>query len=460
MAATNKAAEAVRLAGGFGAVAANQNSEALLRRSVMACLLWEDVAYASGEKVVDEICKLIPLVAPETVAQIAVEARYQQKLRHVPLLIVREMAKHTEHRKLVRQTLARVVNRADELAEFLSLYWREGKRPIAASVKKGLADAFKKFNEYQLAKYNRDNKIKLRDVLFMVHAKPKDDDQAAVWRRLINGELATPDTWEVGLSAAKTPEAKKDVWQRLLVENKLGSLALLRNLRNMQQVGVSNNLISEAILSAPSSMLLPINFFTAQKEAPVFTRELEVLMLECIQQYPKLPGRTVFVVDVSGSMCCALSAKSSVRRLDVAAAMTVLAAELCENVAIYATSGDDGLCRHNTVQVKPYRGFALADLITSAQLGGGGIFTRQCLEFIATQETDQPDRIIVFSDSQDCDHYQKRTPNPFGKRNYIIDVSCNKHGINYKGLWDAEISGWSEHFLRFIAALESNNNAQ
>jgi hypothetical protein len=96
--------------------------------------------------------------------------------------------------------------------------------------------------------------------------------------------------------------------------------------------------------------------------------------------------------------------------------------------------------------------------ITKANVGGGGIFTRQVLEWAAANTLGLFDRIIVFSDSQDCDQPDKRIPKPFGKNNYIIDVSAHKHGINYKGVWTAEISGWSEHFLTYIAAMEGLEN--
>ena len=63
----------------------------------------------------------------------------------------------------------------------------------------------------------------------------------------------------------------------------------------------------------------------------------------------------------------------------------------------------------------------------------------------------------MFSDSQDCDRINK-IPKPFGTKNYIVDVSAEKRGINYKGIWTAEVSGWSEHFLTYIAALEGIEN--
>lgn len=134
----------------------------------------------------------------------------------------------------------------------------------------------------------------------------------------------------------------------------------------------------------------------------------------------------------------------------------MLAAEMCERVAIYATAGSDPSRVHKTEVLPPRRGFALSDLVldVAKRLGGGGIFTRQCLEYIKGQEKAQPDRIIVFSDSQDCDYPDRKVPAPFGRYNYIIDVSAQSRGIAYEGLWTAEISGWSEHFLKFIAALE------
>lgn len=70
------------------------------------------------------------------------------------------------------------------------------------------------------------------------------------------------------------------------------------------------------------------------------------------------------------------------------------------------------------------------------------------------------DRIIIFSDSQDIDHMYNKSilPEPFGTYNYICDISANTKGVNYRGRYTAEISGWSEHFLTYIAALEGLQN--
>src|SRR6266576_525344 len=227
-----------------GAPARNILPELQLRRSVLACLLWEKQFYEDGVEIAGRIAELVPKVAAEKVAARAVEAREQMKLRHAPLLLVREMARHKTHSALVAETLERVIQRADQLCEFVAIYWKDGRVPLSGQVKKGLAAAFPKFDEYQLAKYDRGGPIKLRDVLFLCHAKPRDDAQAGVWKKLVWGRLATPDTWEVALSSGAN---KGEAWERLLREQKLGALALLRNLRNMCEAGVDESLVLNAL---------------------------------------------------------------------------------------------------------------------------------------------------------------------------------------------------------------------
>src|ERR1700731_733686 len=290
--------------------------EIQLRRSVLACLLWENQFYEDGVAIAGRIAELVPKVAAEKVAALAIEARERMKLRHAPLLIVREMARHKTHRAPVSETLAEVIQRADELAEFVAIYWKDGRVPLSAQVKKGLAAAFPKFDEYQLAKYDRGGPIKLRDVLFLSHAKPRDDQQAGVWKKLIWGRLAVPDTWEVALSAAGADNgvSKREAWTRLVTENKLGALALLRNLRNLREAGVDEKLVLSALESMNTQRVLPFRFLAAARYAPQWEPALEAAMLKCVAEQPKLAGKTVLLVDVSGSMMAPLSRRSEMLR--------------------------------------------------------------------------------------------------------------------------------------------------
>src|SRR5690349_14459666 len=298
-----------------GAPAHPLTDEQMLRRSVMACLLFEGEFYEDGETIGARIASLVPKVAPDKVAAIAIEARSQMHLRHVPLLIVREMARASkEHRALVAATLEAVIQRADQLAEFVAIYWKEKKQPLSAQVKKGLARALQKFDAYQLAKWNQDHAVRLRDVLFLTHAKPRDEQQAANWKALAEKTLTSPDTWEVALSATKG-ENKRETWERLLAERKLGPLALIRNLRNFVECQVPDTLVRDALKHCKPDRVLPFRFMAAVHHAPSYASELEALMLRNLEGQPKLLGRTMLLVDVSGSMDHPLSAKSQMRRM-------------------------------------------------------------------------------------------------------------------------------------------------
>ncbi len=456
---TSKGNAETRLAGGFGNAAARQDDFALLRRAVLANLLWEDIAYQDGVAVTAEIDRLVPLCEPSDVCNLAIEAREQQKLRHTPLYLAVQMCRHETHRKLVGGLLPRIITRADMLSDFLALYWKDGKCPLCSQAKKGLGEAFHNFDEYQFAKYDRDNQVKLRDVMFLARPVPRDEAEAALFKRIADRELATPKTWEVMLSSGAD---KKETWTELIREHKLGSLAMMRNISNMMKAGVEKKTIDDGLRSVNGAKLLPLDFLKAARMNAEFKREIEEAMMRSYASLPVLSGKTLFIVDTSGSMDSIVSSKSDFSRKDAAAALAMLAANQCEDYRIVCTAGDDNKRKgaHEWIQY-PAKGFDLFEQIAATRktIGYGGIFTRQVLEWCREKFAGESfDRIIIFSDSQDCDLPGKGKPVPFGKRNYICDVSAHTRGINYKGVWTAEISGFSENFLTFIGAMEGLSN--
>jgi len=419
-----------------GAPARHLSNELQLRRSVLACLLWETQFYEDGVEIAGRIAELVPKVEAERVAALAVEAREQMKLRYVPLLLVREMARHKTHRGLVAETLERVIQRADELCEFVAIYWKDGRVSLSGQVKKGLAAAFPKFDEYQLAKYDRGGPIKLRDVLFLCHAKPRDDKQAGVWKKLIWGRLAVPDTWEVALSSGAD---KREAWTRLLAENKLGALALLRNLRNMKEAGVEEQMVLSALRNANTQRVLPFRFLAAARYAPQWEEVLEQLMLKSTAEQEKLTGKTVLLVDVSGSMNWALSKRSEMKRTDAAYGLAVLLRETGERVSVFSFSD-------HLVEVPARRGFALRDAIDTSQ-AHNGTYLGKAVEQL--NEKERYDRLIVITDEQAHD----TVPNPKGK-GYVINGASYKNGVGY-GKW-THIDGWSESVVEYIRTMETS----
>jgi fructose-specific component phosphotransferase system IIB-like protein len=419
--------------------------EGQLNRSVLACLLWESWFYEDGVEIAGRIRELVPKVEPERVAVLAVEAREHLKLRHAPLLLVREMARHKTHRGLVADTLERVIQRADELCEFVAIYWKDGRVPLSGQVKKGLAAAFPKFDEYQLAKYDCGGPIKLRDVLFLCHAKPRHGEQAAAWKKLIWGRLVVPDTWEVALSAggAGNSTGNREAWTRLLAENKLGAFPLLGNLRNLREVGVDEKLVLSALDAMHTERVLPFRFLTAARHTPQWEEALDQAMLKCVAgptslDSSRLGGKTALLIDVSGSMIGPLSRRSEMLRTDAAYGMAVLLREIAERVAIYSFSD-------RLVEVAARRGFALRDVIEASQPHNGA-YLGKAVEQLNAKE--RYDRLIVITDDQKHD----TIPNPLGK-GYLINVASYKNGIGY-GKW-TRIDGWSESVVDYIRELES-----
>ncbi len=431
MAHLNKPTPSLRTAEGGTAKRVTPFQE--LKRTVLACMLWEDSFYESGVSVADRIKTLVPQCEPVRVSALAQIAREKFKLRHVPLLLVREMARHKTHTPVVAKTLDLIIQRPDELSEFLAIYWKDGKCPLAASVKKGLAKAFTKFDAYSLAKYNRDGAIKLRDVLFLCHARPIDPEQAAVWKQLVDGTLPTPDTWEVELSASNDKTAS---WTRLLAEKKLGGLALLRNLRNMKEAGITDADLRAAINDMRTDRVLPYRFIAAAKYAPNLEPELENAMLRGLDGHGRLPGHTILLVDVSGSMTAPISAKSDLRRIDAACALAMLLREVCETteVRVFNTTGRP---------VPPRRGFALRDQIAASVTGGTKIGVA-----VGEVATTPHDRIIVITDEQTADSVR----DPVVDKAYMLNVSSERNGVGY-GKW-TNITGWSEAVIDYIIEAE------
>lgn len=463
---TNTKSKTPKIHTAEGAVAVPTSTYNQLRRSVMACLLWEDAFYEEGEGIHERIAKLATQVTPSQLAKVAIEARNEQHIRHASLLLAAIMAKNVQGSR-VSETIQAVVQRADELTEFLAIYAKVNgidptKKPndlnkrLSNQVRKGLALAFTKFDAYQLAKYDRAGAISLKSAMFLVHPKPVDGAMDAMWKQLVNGTLAVPDTWEVAISAAKgDKERVRSEWERLIsIPGRLGDMAFIRNLRNMEQAGVDKSLIRMSFEGRHWRRVLPFRFLAAAEHAPWAEQWLDAAMVSSLENGPGIPGHTTIVMDVSGSMGDALSRKSKMTRAEAAAALVGMLTAASEDSSVWLTAGSDSTRIHKTELVASRTGAAMRDLIRlkAGQLGGGGIFLTPCLRHIENEAKTATDRIVVITDEQDCAIADKDKPSlakPFGKRNYLLNVSVEKNGIGYGSGW-THIDGWSENVIRFI----------
>lgn len=431
-----------------GAPAARISPEQALRRSVCSCLLWEREAYEDGQDIASRIASLAAEVSPKVVADLAYDARTHFNLRHVPLLLCAVLARTGSGSRLVGDTIAATIQRPDELSEFLAIYAKVNgvapsavKKKLSAQTKKGLAAAFRKFDAYQLAKYfspsgQKDQAVRGRDVMFLAHPKPADETQAELWKRVAAREAIAEggaETWEVALSGGAD---KKETFERLLRDNKLGYLALLRNLRNMVQADVDRELIKAAIIERRGARrVLPFRYVAAARACPQMEPAIDQALSEAIADMPVLPGKTAILVDVSGSMDARLSGKSDLTRMDAAAA---LASVIHGDLRVFTFSD-------RIVEVPPRRGMAGIDAVIRSQMHSGTYLGKA----ISALGGIEMDRLIVITDEQAHDH----VPVPNAEHAYLINVASAKNGVGYGERW-VHLDGFSEQVIRFVHEFE------
>lgn len=323
-----------------------------------------DKFYEKGGERMNRIVELIWQSDPEFVAKLAVYTREKMYLRSVPLVLTAELAKYSNGNGLVKTLTGRVVQRADEISELLAYYQLSNQRKgmkklnkLSKQLQKGLSAAFNKFDEYQFAKYNRDGAVKLRDALFLVHPKPKSDEQQALFNKIAADTLNTPYTWETRLSAvgqAKyTSEKERDAafrnaWEELIDSGKMGYMATMRNLRNILVAGVSEKHIARVAdqlsdaKQVAASKQLPFRYLSAYRELQKVNSGstgvlLEALEKAVLQSASNIRGfgsetKVVIACDVSGSMQRVVSPKSTVQNFDIGLVLGMLLQSQCSNV--------------------------------------------------------------------------------------------------------------------------------
>jgi 60 kDa SS-A/Ro ribonucleoprotein len=346
-----------------GAKAFVLTPELELYTAVATAALTDNFYEKAGESLA-RIRELIGKNDPAFVARLAVYAREKMHLRSIPLVLAVELAKQHSGDNLVSALTTRVVQRADEITELLAYYAIANERrdvkqlnKLSKQLQKGLAEAFNRFDEYQLAKYNRAAAVTLKDALFLVHPKAKDEAQQVLFDKVVKDELQTPYTWEVELSAlgqqkfeseAAKKAAVKAKWEELILSNKLGYMATLRNLRNMLNAEVGNEAlkkvcdhISDAKAVAKSKQL-PFRFLSAYRELKELkdgnvSRLMYALETAVLHTASNIAGydentKVVIAADVSGSMQTPVSAKSKVQRFDIGLMLAMLLQHRCEHV--------------------------------------------------------------------------------------------------------------------------------
>ena len=184
-------------------------------------------------------------------------------------------------------------------------HFKKSKIPMV--IKRGVARAFNKFDEYQYAKYTKpDMYVTPKDVMFLTHPKPQNHEQEVLYDNIIAGTLPVPETWETYISVNGST---KENWSHIL--GSMGFLAVTRNLRNLIKHGVDENDIVDILTDkerVKRSKMFPFQFYSAYRaienteNSGKIMGGLSVAMDMSAENFPMLGGNTAIFCDNSGSM--------------------------------------------------------------------------------------------------------------------------------------------------------------
>lgn len=408
--------------------------------TAVSSFLTEDTDYESGDKRLarfTELVKTVTLSDPEWVQRFLPWLRDEMNIRTAAIVGLAEYV--AAGGPNARSVVARTLTRADEPGELLSYWMVQHGRRIPAGLKRGLADAVERlYNEYSVLRYDSSKAaVSFIDVVNLVHA----GGNVALWRYLADSRrhsdprteglpiieahrrlLALPESERrQALRDGRVAEAKWS-WERLgswlpggmdreaweLVIPQMGYMALLRNLRNFDAAGISDEVadrVSARISSADEvakSRQLPFRFLSAYRHSGIrWHYPLEQALRHSLANVPELSGKTLIMVDCSGSMDDQMSNHGGRRgrpdaqpptRMDVASLFGAALAIKNPNstLAAYSTS---------SAVVKPTRDvLATAQAVTRATNHGGtdtwGTYTN------LTSGGRSYDRVVIVTDEQ------------------------------------------------------------
>lgn len=405
-------------------------------------MVGEDTFYESAEDRDARFAELVHKLTvddPEFVAKVIPWLRNTANMRSAPLVAAAEYvaARGTKGRKVIDSAIVR----ADEPAELLGYWLTVHGRKIPQPVKRGLADAVQRlYNERNLLKYDGQSRsVRFGDVIELAHPSPNADWQSDLFRYAIERRhnrdepapasltkivadeqlqaLPEPERWDAidraleadwpwerlfgWLPGLGEKGAKAKAWQAVIP--RLGYMALLRNLRNIEEADVDQPVIDavNGRLTDPEqvarSRQFPYRFLSAYKAtgsltfAPALERALDL----AVSNIPALDEDTLVLIDVSGSMDATLSARSQVRRWEAGALFGLALAKRTERVKVVLFGTDNA-----ELKVRPkasvLRGLDdVSKIVRSGKLGWG----TNAYPALATHYDSQK-RVVIFTDEQ------------------------------------------------------------
>lgn len=402
----------------------------------------EDGFYESRQKKMERFLDLTIEVGNqlgnEFLAKTSVFARNELGMRSASQLIASYLNDKKFDNK--RAYYRNFCHRPDDIAEIFGAIDMMGQKRSHATVR-GCGDYLAKLNEYQLGKYKMLGKeYNMYDLINITHAKSLSVDG------FMKGEIESPDTWEVKISTAKTEAERAEEWIRLVKEDKLGYLALLRNLNNilnaMSTTGIDGLLLIEDKIvskltdetSIKKSLVFPYQIYCAYKNMKthpfMIDNALDKAFRIACGNMEKFEGKSVIMLDISGSMEDRISSRSNITIKEVGAcyAAALYISQDCDFVKF---GTDAKSCSYNKID----NVFNIISNMCEEDKCGYGTYIGA-----AFAELDKHyDRIFIVSDMQIMSprrYYSQREDGPTSYNDYCKeygDAKCYSFDLgNYK----------------------------
>ena len=481
---------------GNGNVQVKKDPLNILFENLVSTLYGKDSYYESANETVERMKTALAQVVNdhglkgvEYAGRVAMFAREHMHIRTMPIVMVVELAKILQERNMQKTTpplqyklrsLTRgVISRADELTDMfayaLTVFGDTKKIPMG--LKRGVADAFNKFDAYQFGKYNRKEGLTLKNLLRIVHPVPEHEGNSIIFQKIMEESLESPYTWEVELSKnGQLPVSErvdpKQLWTELVTREGSGSLgymALLRNLRNMKEAGIDDATwkLVAAKLSNPKavekSKQLPfgfINSYEVAKESSVPGIVLNALQTATelsLKNMPKLGDRVWIIADCSGSMGMSDSYSYGIGRrqtenspIKVAAIFaSALVKAAKDSFEVKFTMFDD-YAKH--VDLNPRDSiFTLFEKIMARNAGGGTNLESALAE--KPKLGFEPDTVIILSDME-VNRLQsgRNIDNLFKKDCVKVAINLASRDTTPLAEWKGwiQLAGWSPKIFQFV----------
>lgn len=402
-----------------------------------------------------------------------------------------------------RSFAGQIPQRLDEVGEEFAIWAKLYGKPFPQALKRGAGDALKRLaNEYSVMKYDTDTHAwRVADVLGIAHVHPSGPEQNQLFNMAIaqrygneySTELlpmvteniklrkdaaknpkvlldsarlkAAGFTWEDALSLAGNKVKKNLLWDALILGGSVGYMAMLRNLRNFQEAGISDEATAYVIhkLTDPQAVAksrqFPFRFWSAYKNATgtQWANPLETALQLSVGNIPVLDGSSLVLIDTSGSMSASMSNRGSIRRDEAAALFgAAVAARNPGKVDLHMFAD-----RHAPVSNR--KGSSILRTVQEVMQANGRVgYGTQTVQTVRSLYKGH-DRVFIFTDMQSFAHPPYTIDNsvPRDKFVYAFDLAGYQHGDIPSGAGTRhQLAGLTDATFKAIPLLERGQSAK